>query len=77
MSASMFDLATSHDGEGLFLFGIASLRFFDPSRYDRADESHRLHQENVIYYSTLQTTTEHYVVLCSKTQPTDVQQRYC
>jgi hypothetical protein len=34
-----------------------------------ADE---LHQENVIYYGTLQTTTEHYVVLCSKIQPTDV-----
>jgi hypothetical protein len=31
-----------------------------------------LHQENVIYYGTLQTTTEHYVVLCSKIQPTDV-----
>ncbi|KAJ8586096.1 hypothetical protein M405DRAFT_377536 [Rhizopogon salebrosus TDB-379] len=29
------------------------------------------HQENVIYYGTLQTTTEHYVVLCSKIQPTD------
>jgi hypothetical protein len=31
-----------------------------------------VHQENVIYYGTLQTTTEHYVVLCSKIQPTDV-----
>jgi hypothetical protein len=31
-----------------------------------------MHQENVIYYGTLQTTTEHYVVLCSKIQPTDV-----
>jgi hypothetical protein len=29
------------------------------------------HQDNVIYYGTLQTTTEHYVVLCSKIQPTD------
>jgi hypothetical protein len=29
------------------------------------------HQENVIYYGTLQTTTEHYVVLCSKIRPTD------
>ncbi|KAJ8597318.1 hypothetical protein M405DRAFT_554620 [Rhizopogon salebrosus TDB-379] len=32
------------------------------------------HQENVIYYGTLQTTTEHYVVLCSKIQPTDERQ---
>ncbi|KAJ8588239.1 hypothetical protein M405DRAFT_882261 [Rhizopogon salebrosus TDB-379] len=31
-----------------------------------------LHQENVIYYGALQTTTAHYVVLCSKIQPTDV-----
>jgi hypothetical protein len=29
------------------------------------------HQENVIYYGTLQTITEHYVVLCSKIQFTD------
>ncbi|KAJ8585071.1 hypothetical protein M405DRAFT_912445, partial [Rhizopogon salebrosus TDB-379] len=40
-----------------------------PGSRQHADE---LHQENVIYYGTLQTTTEHYVVLCSKIQPTDV-----
>jgi hypothetical protein len=34
------------------------------------------HQENVIYYGTLQTTTEHYVVLCSKIQPTDGVTKY-
>jgi hypothetical protein len=29
------------------------------------------HQEDVIHYGTLQTITEHSVVLCSKIQPTD------
>jgi hypothetical protein len=29
------------------------------------------HQENVIHYGTLQTITEHSVVLCCKIQPTD------
>jgi hypothetical protein len=38
----------------------------------RSHELNTVHQENVMYYGTLQTTTEHYVVLCSKTQPTDV-----
>jgi hypothetical protein len=33
-----------------------------------------MHQEDVIHYGTLQTTTEYYRVLCSKIQLTDVQE---
>src|ERR1700709_357708 len=39
--------------------------------FQRLKVCHHRHQENVIYYGTPQTTTEHYVVLCSKIQPTD------